>query len=125
MYMDLEHYCLINKIKILTLNIVNTYNPSLPFPARFDCVKGYWRINIARAKKYKYIVGLDKDRVVCIFRLKDWYNANTLINAVLPPCPEPNRKEFDGVLVGPNEKIYTDLIGKRIINPRSPIGYYG
>ena len=74
------------KEEILLLKIHNAIKEGKDY---YQSVQGNWKLNAKRLSSIKYVVGIDKKKVVCVFIPTEWH--------IIQDGPEKGRKYFIGV----------------------------
>lgn len=73
------------KEEILLLKIHNTINEGKDY---YQSVQGNWKMNAKRLPNIKYVVGIDKKKVVCVYIPTEWH--------IIQDGPDKGRKYFVG-----------------------------
>ena len=74
------------KEEILLLKIHNAIKEGKDY---YQSVQGNWKMNAKRIPSIKYVVGIDKQKVVCVFVPTEWH--------IIQEGTEKGRKYFVGV----------------------------
>jgi len=72
--------------EILLLKIHNAIKEGKNY---YQSVQGNWKMNAKRLASIKYVVGIDKQKVVCVFVPNEWH--------IIQDGPEKGRKCFAGI----------------------------
>lgn len=97
--------------KMILLNLKQSYKPGMGSDELYSKVRGYWVINVEKAREYKYIAAVGEDKIVEVYRQIGWYPAftKTDISNSLNPQKDKKRHEFEGILA--EESIRQKYIG--------------
>ena len=112
------------KEKLIAFHLARSYRENLSKEALYDVTRGYWRIDIRRAKQAEYALGVYQGVVKDVYKIHQWLPAGDIFRPTLPDAEKPEgRYGFTGdVAEDPIRKRY---IGRRIagLNPRSAFQY--
>ena len=112
------------KEKLIAFNLARSYREGMSKEALYDVTRGYWKIDLKRAKQAEYALSVYQGAVKEVYKIHQWLPAGSVPRPTLPDAEIPkDRYEFTGEAAeGPMRKQY---IGKHIsgLNPRSAFQY--
>lgn len=113
-----------SKEKLIAFHLARSYREDMSKEALYDVTRGYWRIDIRRAKQAEYALSVYQGTVKEVYKIHQWLPAKDIFRPSLPDAENPEgRYGFIGeVAETPIRKQY---IGKHIagLNPRSAFQY--
>ena len=109
---------------VMIFNLARSYREDLSKEALYDATRGYWEVNIKRAKQAKYALGVYRGVVKEVYTIRRWLPAGSIPRPTLPDAEVPEKRwEFAGE---PAELSVRERYAGRFItglNGRSPFQY--
>ena len=113
---------------VIAIKINQAYRENMTELELYEATRGYWKIDVKRAKKAEYVFGVYKGIIKEVYKIKEWLPAGTIPRSTLPDAETPaDRYEFVGEVA--EEAIRNKYIEKSIANlyrkgEANPIKYF-
>ena len=113
---------------VIAIKINQAYRENMTELELYEATRGYWKIDVKRAKKAEYVFGVYKGIIKEVYKIKEWLPAGTIPRSTLPDAKVPtDRYEFVGEVA--EEAIRNKYIEKSIANlyrkgEANPIKYF-
>lgn len=113
---------------VIAIKINQAYRENMTELELYEATRGYWKIDVKRAKKAEYVFGVYKGIIKEVYKIKEWLPAGTIPRSTLPDAETPaDRCEFVGEVA--KEAIRNKYIEKSIANlyrkgEANPIKYF-
>lgn len=66
------------KDNVMIIRINRLYRHDLTKKELYNATRGYWKVTLANAKKTDYVLSVYKGRVLEVYKIKDWLDADTV-----------------------------------------------
>lgn len=116
--------------KVVCLHVNQFYDPDMTKLEKYNAIRGFWKVDIERASKAKYVFAVCYGKVVEVFKDVKWMQAGSTFLAPRPydsggPV-DKRKKEFIGQFAG--KIVQNKFVGKSVakittVGGQNPVSY--
>lgn len=110
--------------KLIAFHLARSYREDMSREALYDVTRGYWKVDIKRAKQAEYAMSVYQGVVREVYKIRQWLPAGDIFRPALPDAEAPEgRYGFTGETA--EDPVRKRYVGKHIagLNPRSAFQY--
>lgn len=113
---------------VIAIKVSRSYKENMTKTALYEATRGYWKLNIKRAKQAEYAFSIFKGIIKEVYKIEEWLPAGSIPRSTLPDAEIPaDRYEFVGEVA--EENIRGKYIEKSIVNlyrkgDANPVRYF-
>ncbi len=96
---------------VIMFKITNTYKNGMKPHEVYDITRGVWKIDLNKAKKYKYALAIYDSVVIEVYEMIEWFEKGSTFN-----CKAEELKKYEGKRYEFVGKIADDKIRNKYIN---------
>ncbi len=98
---------------VIVIKINRSYKETMSETALYDVTRGYWKLNLKRAKQAEYAFSVYKGEIKEVYKIDEWLPAGSIPRPTLSDAEVPaDRYEFTGKVA--ENAIRNKYVGKSI-----------